>query len=255
MKLRDIIIEYRTEHNLSQREFAAKCKNITNGYISMIEADMNNHTGKPPNPSMKKLESIAHGMGMELDELLEKMNGKKKLQLIPSPRVETLEHMSSVLEDMINEQVSERINEHIRRGAIPGLDTMPYTPPRTMVPIIGSVRCGSGGLALEEPQGYEGADVANAEDYFWLRATGDSMEPDVREGDLVLIHKQPEVESGELAVVVVDGEEGMLKRVILKPGAVILQSANPAHPPRVFIGAEAQSVRIAGKAVQMVRKW
>lgn len=139
--------------------------------------------------------------------------------------------------------------------AVPGLDTMPYTPPRAMVPIIGSVRCGSGGLALEEPLGFEGADVANAEDYFWLRATGDSMEPDVREGDLVLVHKQPQVESGELAVVVVDGEEGMLKRVILKPGAVILQSANPAHPPRVFIGEEAQLVRIAGKAVQSLRKW
>ena len=139
--------------------------------------------------------------------------------------------------------------------AVPGLDTLPYTPPRAMVPIIGSVRCGSGGLALEEPQGYEGADVANAEDYFYLRATGDSMEPDVREGDLVLVHKQPQVESGELAVVVVNGEEGMLKRVILKPGAVILQSANPAHPPRVFIGDEAQLVRIAGKAVQSIRKW
>lgn len=139
--------------------------------------------------------------------------------------------------------------------AVPGVETMPYTPPRARVPIIGVVRCGSGGLALEEPLGFEGADVANAEDYFWLRATGDSMEPDVREGDLVLVHKQPQVESGELAVVVVDGEEGMLKRVILKPGAVILQSANPAHPPRVFIGEEAQTVRIAGKAVQSIRKW
>lgn len=250
MKLKDIIIEYRTEHNLSQREFAAKCKNITNGYISMIEADMNNHTGKPPNPSMKKLESIAHGMGMELDELLEKMNGKKKLQLVPGPTQGTLEHVSRMLEDMINERVNDRI-----QSALPGLDTIPYTPPRARVPIIGVVRCGSGGLALEEPLGFEGADVANAEDYFYLRATGDSMEPDVRAGDLVLIHKQPEVESGELAVVVVNGEEGMLKRVILKPGAVILQSSNPAYPPRVFIGEETQIVRIAGKAVQSLRKW
>lgn len=139
--------------------------------------------------------------------------------------------------------------------AVPGVETIPYTPPRARVPIIGVVRCGSGGLALEEPLGFEGADVANAEDYFYLRATGDSMEPDVREGDLVLIHKQPEVESGELAVVVVNGEEGMLKRVILKPGAVILQSSNPAYPPRVFIGEETQIVRIAGKAVQSIRKW
>lgn len=139
--------------------------------------------------------------------------------------------------------------------AVPGVETIPYAPPRARVPIIGVVCCGSGGLALEEPLGFEGADVANAEDYFYLRATGDSMEPDVREGDLVLIHKQPEVESGELAVVVVDGEEGMLKRVILKPGAVILQSSNPAYPPRVFIGEETQIVRIAGKAVQSLRKW
>ena len=252
MKLKDIIIEYRTEHNLSQREFAAKCKNITNGYISMIEADMNNHTGKPPNPSMKKLESIAHGMGMELDELLEKMNGKKTATLHAGLTPPTLDpRLSSVLEDMIN----ERVNDRMRQSAVPGLDTLPYTPPRARVPIIGVVRCGSGGLALEEPLGFEGADVANAEDYFYLRATGDSMEPDVREGDLVLIHKQPEVESGELAVVVVNGEEGMLKRVILKPGAVILQSSNPAYPPRVFIGEETQIVRIAGKAVQSLRKW
>lgn len=139
--------------------------------------------------------------------------------------------------------------------AVPGVETIPYAPPRARVPIIGVVCCGSGGLALEEPLGFEGADVANAEDYFYLRATGDSMEPDVRAGDLVLIHKQPEVESGELAVVVVNGEEGMLKRVILKPGAVILQSSNPAYPPRVFIGEETQIVRIAGKAVQSLRKW
>lgn len=252
MKLRDIIIEYRTEHNLSQREFAAKCKNITNGYISMIEADMNNHTGKPPNPSMEKLTSIAHGMGMELDELLEKMNGKKTATLHAGLTPPTLDpRLSSVLEDMIN----ERVNDRMRQSAVPGVETIPYAPPRARVPIIGVVRCGSGGLALEEPLGFEGADVANAEDYFYLRATGDSMEPDVRAGDLVLIHKQPEVESGELAVVVVDGEEGMLKRVILKPGAVILQSSNPAHPPRVFIGEEAQLVRIAGKAVQSIRKW
>ena len=251
MELRAIIKQYRDEHNLSQREFADKCSDITHGYISMIENNLNKSTGKPPRPSMEKLTSIAHGMGMELDELLEKMNGKKKPQLIQGPTQGTLEHVSRMLEDMIN----DRVNEQIRQSALPGLDTLPYTPPRAMVPIIGSVRCGSGGLALEEPLGFEGADVANAEDYFYLRATGDSMEPDVRAGDLVLIHKQPEVESGELAVVVVNGEEGMLKRVILKPGAVILQSSNPAYPPRVFIGEETQIVRIAGKAVQSIRKW
>ena len=204
-------------------------------------------------PDIDTINKLAELFNVSTDVILAK---PKTVQIFAPPMPSDFSRqLSGMLEDIINERVSEHLNDRIRQNALPGLDTMPYAPPRVRVPIIGSVRCGSGGLALEEPQGYEGADVANAEDYFWLRATGDSMEPDVREGDLVLIHKQPEVESGELAVVVVDGEEGMLKRVILKPGAVILQSANPAHPPRVFIGAEAQLVRIAGKAVQSIRKW
>ena len=139
--------------------------------------------------------------------------------------------------------------------AVPGLDTIPYAPPRARVPIIGVVRCGAGGLALEDPMGFEGADVANAEDYFYLRATGDSMEPDVRAGDLVLIHKQPEVESGELAVVIIDGEEGTLKKYMRKDNAIILQSFNQAYPPRVFVGEEMNIVKVAGKVVESKRKY
>lgn len=250
MELKEIVKAYREENNLTQREFAARCKDISHAYVAIIEKDISPTTGKPPRPSIEKLTSIAHGMGMELEELLELMNGKKPVALHAGLTAPTLDpRLSSVLNDIIN----DRVNEQIRQNAVPGLDTMPYTPPRARIPIIGSVRCGSGGLALQEPLGYEGADVANAEDYFWLRATGDSMEPDVREGDLVLIHIQPDVETGELAVVVVDGEEGMLKKVIHKPGALILQSSNPAHAPRVFIGDEMRAVRIAGKAVKMQR--
>ena len=252
MKLKDIVKTYRTENNLTQREFAAKCHGISHAYIAIIENDVNPNTGKPPRPSMDKLKSIANGMGMELDDLLAKMGERKKVELLPTAQSITLDsRLTSAIEDVIN----ERINERLKQNAIPGADTIPYTPPRARVPIIGVVRCGAGGLALEEPLGFEGADVANAEDYFYLRATGDSMEPKIFEGDLVLIHRQPDVENGEMAVVVVDGKEGMLKQVIKKPGALILQSYNPAHPPRVFIGEEMQMVEIAGKAVSMLRKW
>ena len=133
-------------------------------------------------------------------------------------------------------------------------NTIPYTPmPR--IPIIGSVRAGAGGLALEEPSGYESADVRNPEEYFFLRVVGDSMTPDINEGDLALIHKQPDVESGELAVAIIDGEEGTIKKVIKKPGSLILQAFNPAHPPRIFIGEEMNSVCIVGKVIRTVRTW
>ena len=130
----------------------------------------------------------------------------------------------------------------------------PYTPARAMVPIIGAVRCGPGGLAFEDLQGAEIADVPNPAEYFYLRADGDSMEPKISAGDLVLIHKQEEVENGELAVVIINGEEGTLKRFMQKDGAVILQSFNPAYPPRIILGEELKLVRIAGKAVELKRK-
>ena len=138
------------------------------------------------------------------------------------------------------------------RPALP--DAIPYTP-MPLVRVAGAVRCGPGGLAIEEDLGYERADVPNAKDYIYLRATGDSMAPQICEGDLALVHLQPDVESGELAVVVIDGEEGMLKRVIKREGALILQSFNAAVEPRIVVGEALNDVAIVGKVVQTVRKW
>ena len=133
-------------------------------------------------------------------------------------------------------------------------DAIPYTP-APLVRVAGAVRCGPGGLAIEEDLGYERADVPNAKDYIYLRATGDSMAPQICEGDLALVHLQPDVESGELAVVVIDGEEGMLKRVIKRDGALILQSFNASVEPRIVVGEALNDVAIVGKVVQTVRKW
>jgi repressor LexA len=51
----------------------------------------------------------------------------------------------------------------------------------------------------------------------------------------------------------VDGDEGMLKRVRKQEGAIILESANPAYPPRVFTGESMNSIRIIGKVVEIRR--
>ena len=74
-------------------------------------------------------------------------------------------------------------------------------------------------------------------------------------GDLALVHRQPDVASGELAVVLVAGEEGTLKRVIKKDGAVILQPFNQAYQPQVFIGEELEQLVIIGKVVETKTRW
>lgn len=124
-----------------------------------------------------------------------------------------------------------------------------------MLPIIGSVRCGEGGLAFEEDLGAEPATVPNAQEYFWLRAEGDSMEPRICDGDLVLVHQQETVDSGDIAVVVVNDEEGTLKQVFIANGTIALIPYNQSHPTRTFFGKETARVRIVGKAVESKRKY
>lgn len=68
MTLRELVMEYRREHNLSQRQFAVQC-GLSNGYISMLEKNENPKTGLPMAPSLTALKKIAQGMGITLNDL------------------------------------------------------------------------------------------------------------------------------------------------------------------------------------------
>lgn len=123
------------------------------------------------------------------------------------------------------------------------------------IPVLGTVKAGYDALAYQEDLGTEPATVKNPEEFFYLIVRGDSMEPRIFSGDLALVHKQPNVESGELAVVLVDGDEGTLKRVLRKDGAVILQPFNPRYQTQIYIGEEINRLRIVGKVVETKSKW
>lgn len=123
------------------------------------------------------------------------------------------------------------------------------------VPIIGAVRAGWNGLAYEEEQGYEFADVRNPSEYFFLKVTGDSMAPQINEGDLALVHRQCSADSGDVVVAVVHGDEGTIKRYVRQGGAVILQPFNPNYAPMVLAEDELDGFRIAGRVVQTVHRW
>lgn len=68
MTLSDLVQEYRREHGLSQRQFASIC-GLSNGYISMLERNVNPKTGQPVTPSLPALKKIADGMGISLTDL------------------------------------------------------------------------------------------------------------------------------------------------------------------------------------------
>lgn len=141
-----------------------------------------------------------------------------------------------------------------REVILSGFPTAYPMPQQNHLPIYGAIKCGPGGLAMEELLGYADS-VKDPATHFMLMCYGDSMLPDFRDGDIVTIHQQEEVESGEIAAVIVDGEEGTLKRVVIHENAITLVALNPAYPPRIFAGEEMNRVHIVGKVVEMKRTY
>jgi transcriptional regulator with XRE-family HTH domain len=83
MTIGEIIKDYRKRNNLSQREFALRCK-LSNGSISIIERGVNPKTGEPIIPSLPTLNTIAKGMNITIDELLEQI-GDTEISLSRTP--------------------------------------------------------------------------------------------------------------------------------------------------------------------------
>lgn len=137
---------------------------------------------------------------------------------------------------------------------LPPVKTDTISPPDTtvvLVPIVGRISCGNGVFAYEDIEGYEPTpkEWLAGGDHFYLRAKGDSMiGARIHEDDLLLIRKQPVVENGEIAAVMVE-EEALLKRVYRNNGQLVLQSENPKYPP---IFAPPAETTIIGKLKKVV---
>lgn len=198
-----------------------------------------------------RLRILLEDNNMSQSELAKKMNtttatisryitGKRQ------PKGEVVAKMASLLNTS---------SDYILTGET-DLNTTPYYP-TPKLPILGSVRAGVGGFAYEEQIGYEEAYMSNCdpETHFYLKVKGDSMEPRIKEGDLALVKRQSDVECGELAIVLVDGEEGVIKKVIKKENSIELHSFNLYYPPRTFEGKEMARVKIMGKVLRTMSIW
>lgn len=123
-------------------------------------------------------------------------------------------------------------------------------PETKKLPLLGAIACGEPILAEENIENYVDVDK-DVEAEFALRCKGDSMiDARINSGDIVYIHQQPDVENGEIAAVLI-GNEATLKRVYKYPEKqmIVLKPANPNYEDLIYIGEEAQNVRIMGKAV------
>ena len=169
------------------------------------------------------------------------------------PDFETLEAIADIfnvdLDYLMGRSTVERKNP-VATSPIPaGFQPLPKM---RKIPRVGRIACGEPILAEENIEDYD----ATPEEWhadFTLLCRGESMEPKIKDGDVVAIRTQPQVENGEIAAVRI-GDEATLKRVYCNGSTVILQAENPTFPPLVYSGQEAEDIHIEGKAVGLCRR-
>lgn len=145
--------------------------------------------------------------------------------------------------------------EEIQPNQYDNIPNLVPLAPMQRIPLVGTIACGTPILAQENIEGYVDLPKHIKAD-FALTCEGDSMiDAGIKDGDVVYIRSQPEVQNGQIAAVLVDGESATLKRFFFNDGVVTLMAANQTYPPIVKAGSDVEQVRVLGLAVGLSRSF
>lgn len=128
----------------------------------------------------------------------------------------------------------------------------------TRIPVLGRVVAGIPIEAIEDIIDYEEVpSYMNDSEYFALQIKGNSMEPKFSEGDVVIVRKQNDVDNGDIAIVLVNGNEATVKKIKKFDNGINLIPTNPAFEVLTYTNDEIEKlpVRIIGKVVELRAKF
>lgn len=129
----------------------------------------------------------------------------------------------------------------------------------TRIPVLGDVAAGIPIEAITDIVDYEEIDAALAAtgEFFGLRIKGDSMEPRMMAGDVVIVRQQDTAETGDTVVVLVNGDSATVKKIKYGPDGIILLPTNPAHDIQFYSAADVERlpVRVIGRVVELRAKY
>ena len=127
------------------------------------------------------------------------------------------------------------------------------------IPVLGRVAAGIPIEASEEILDWEEitGDMAVNGDYFALQIKGDSMEPKFSNGDVVIVRQQEDADDGDIVIAIVNGNDGVCKKLRKYADGIALVSTNPVYAPMYFSKEEMEStpVRIIGKVKELRAKF
>lgn len=219
MTIGDLVKDYREKHNISMDEFSKTC-NLSKGYISMLENNINPRNSKPIAPTLPTIKKIALAMNMDIDSVLKLLNSNQEISL-----------------DIDAKKSSRGVS----------------------INILGRVAAGIPIDAIEEIIDTEEitAELAQTGAFFGLKIKGDSMTPNICDGDIVIVRQQDDAESGDIVIATINGDEATCKRLRKYKQGIELISNNPSYEPFEFSNEEIlnKPVKIIGKVVELRRKF
>ena len=133
-------------------------------------------------------------------------------------------------------------------------------PPQGLqIPVLGTVAAGIPISAVEDILDYEEVPQSweNQGEFFGLRIKGDSMEPRMESGDVVIVRQQSDANSGDTVIVLVNGDDATCKRLQKTDNGIMLVSTNPKYPPMFYSNEDIRTkpVVILGKVVELRQKY
>ena len=128
-----------------------------------------------------------------------------------------------------------------------------------IIPVLGRVAAGIPLTAAEYIIDTEEIPQAMAADgeYFGLQVKGDSMEPKISNGDVVIVRKQSDADDGDLVIALINGDDAVVKRLKKYEDGIGLISSNPTYAPMYFSNDEIESkpIEIIGKVKELRAKF
>ena len=201
-------------------------------------------------------EELANALGLNKSTI--QRYETAKIEKIKLPVIDAIAQKLNVNPEWLSDKTDVR-SSYTLSEAKSQIDRIPIKENcMELVPLVGKAAAGYTCHAEENITEYVCTDKESLKtgyDYFWLEVKGDSMEPSLLEGDLVLVQEQETLDTDCFAVVTVDNEDGLVKQVKIEHNRITLNSINPYYPPRIFEKEEMNRIRIIGKVVEIKRRF
>lgn len=196
--------------------------------------------------------------GLSQEELARRVGytDRSSIAKVEAGRVDLTESKILALSEVLGVSPAELMGISGKEEPSPGA---PSVPGSKWIPVLGRIQAGIPTDAVQDILDYEeiSPNMAIQGEHFALQVRGDSMTPLMDEGDVIIVRQQDDADTGDIAVVVVNGNEATVKKIKKRPEGLMLIPINTTnHEPMFYSNAEIASlpVKIIGKAVELRKK-